>query len=75
MRTILQLLGLLLLVMGISGTVDRLVHQPVLGFLNAINRYVIPQVSVLTGREVFANLVVAALGAVLLIATGRVRTR
>lgn len=75
MRTILRLLGLLLLVIGISGTIDRLAYQPIFGFLNFVNRLVIPQFPALTGREVFANLMVAALGAVLIIATGRVRTR
>lgn len=75
MRTILRLVGLVLLVMGIGGTIDRLAHQPLLGFLNALDAFVIPQVPLLSGREVFANIVVAALGAALVIATGRVRTR
>lgn len=74
MRTILRLLGFLLLAVGISGTIDRLAHQPIFGFLNFVNRFVIPQFPLLTGREVYANLVIAALGGVLLIATLRIRT-
>lgn len=74
MPSILRLLGLLLLAVGISGTIDRLAYQPIFGFLNVVNRFVIPQFPVLTGREVFANLVVAALGGVLIIATVRVKT-
>jgi hypothetical protein len=50
-------MGLVLVLMGISGTIDRLFYQPILGpFLNAFNRYVFPNVDVLSGYELYANL-------------------
>jgi hypothetical protein len=74
MRKGIQFVGLYLLVAGISGTVDHLAVQPFMGiFLNAINRFVIPQFDFLTGYEVFANLAVAAIGGIMIIAAERVR--
>ncbi|MET0134080.1 MAG: hypothetical protein ABW215_10860 [Kibdelosporangium sp.] len=72
MRKVIWLLGVLLVLVGISGTIDHLFHQPVFGIvLNSFNRFVIPNVDFLVGREIFANLTVAVLGAVLAIAAGR----
>ncbi|GIH77063.1 hypothetical protein [Planobispora longispora] len=69
-----QFLGLYLVAAGISGTVDHLAVQPFLGpFLNAFNRFVIPNVDFLTGYEIFANLTLSVLGAILVIAAGRTR--
>ncbi len=71
MRKILQTIGLVVTVVGVSGTIDRLLgHQPILGILNVINRVVIPRIDALTGYELFANLIVAFLGlAVLAVAS------
>jgi hypothetical protein len=75
MRKGIQFVGLYLLVAGVSGTIDRLAFQPFLGiFLNAINRFAIPRFDFLTGYEVFANLAVAALGGIIVIAAERTRT-
>ena len=64
MRSVVQFLGVVLVAVGISGTVDRLLgHQPIMGFLNVVNRLVIPQVEVLTGSELYANLAVVGFGA------------
>ncbi|SFP30700.1 hypothetical protein SAMN05421810_102204 [Amycolatopsis arida] len=72
MRSATQLVGFVLLVMGVSGTIDRLAYQPIMGsVLNVLNRQVFPRVDVLQGYEVFANLSVAVLGVVLLVAAER----
>ncbi|RNL87354.1 hypothetical protein [Halostreptopolyspora alba] len=71
MRKAIQVLGLVVTAVGVSGTIDRLLgHQPIMGFLNVVNRLVIPRSDALTGYELFANLIVAFLGlAVLMIAS------
>jgi hypothetical protein len=72
MRKAIGFLGFFLVLVGISGTIDHLFHQPVLGVvLNSFNRWVVPNVGFLAGRAVFANLALAALGAVLAIAACR----
>lgn len=75
MRNAIQLAGGFLVVAGISGTIDHLAVQPFWGvLLNVFNRQVIPRIGFLTGYEVFANLFVAMLGAVVLLAAaGRTR--
>lgn len=74
MRTPFRLLGLFLLAAGISGCVDHLASQPILGlFLNVFNRFVIPRIDALAGYELFGNLVVAVVGAVVLVAASQVR--
>lgn len=72
MRKVVELLGVLLLAMGVSGTIDHLAVQPILGFLNVLNRWLFPKV--VPGYELYANLVVALLGLVLLLAATRTRT-
>lgn len=63
MRNVLQALGVVLVAVGVSGTLDRLLgHQPILGFLNVVNRLVVPRVDALAGYELYANLSVAVLG-------------
>jgi hypothetical protein len=75
MRTPFRLLGLFLVAAGISGCVDHLAHQPILGaFLNVFNRFVIPRIDALAGYELFANLIVAVVGAVVLVAASQVRS-
>jgi hypothetical protein len=72
MRRGIQLVGLLMLLEGVSGTIDRLAWQPLFGIvLNAFNRFVIPRIDALKGYEVFANLILAALGGVIVIAAER----
>lgn len=69
MRSTLQGVGAYLVLAGVSGTVDHLWTQPVLGlFLNWFNRFVVPGVEILAEHAVVANLGLAALGAVLLAA-------
>ncbi|GAA1289909.1 hypothetical protein GCM10009609_66940 [Pseudonocardia aurantiaca] len=66
-------MGLVLVLMGISGTIDHLFLQPILGpFLNAFNRYVFPSVEVLSGYELYANLMVAVIGVVVIVVAERV---
>ncbi|MGC7093328.1 hypothetical protein ACPZ19_01555 [Amycolatopsis lurida] len=74
MRKSLETLGGLLVLMGISGTIDHLAYQPILGpFLNAFNRYVFPRFDALHGYEVYANLLVGVVGVVVIAAARRVR--
>ncbi|UJW34115.1 hypothetical protein L3Q67_10335 [Saccharothrix sp. AJ9571] len=74
MRKSWETLGGLLVLMGLSGTIDHLAYQPVLGpFLNAFNRYVFPRFDVLHGYEIYANLLVAVVGVVVIGAARRVR--
>lgn len=71
MRSVVQFLGAVLIAVGISGTIDRLLgHQPIMGFLNVVNRFVIPRVEVFAGYELYANLAVAGLGVAVLAAAG-----
>jgi uncharacterized membrane protein YraQ (UPF0718 family) len=74
MRKTVQLVGLVMVLQGVSGTIDQLAVQPFMGvLLNAFNRYVVNKWDVFEGREIFANLVVAILGAVLIIAAERIK--
>lgn len=76
-RSALQVFGGILVVVGISGTLDRLLVQPFFGpFLNVVNRYVIPRVHVLTDHALVVNLGVVVLGGLLVVgAASRVRSR
>ncbi|MFC3995625.1 hypothetical protein ACFOVU_06855 [Nocardiopsis sediminis] len=72
MRKAVQTLGLVVAAVGVSGTLDRLLgHQPIMGFLNVVNRFVIPRVDALAGYELFANLVIAVLGISVIAAAAR----
>jgi hypothetical protein len=74
MRKPIQLLGIFLVLQGVSGLIDHLAVQPFFGVvLNFFNRIVIPRVGFLAGHEIFANLVLAALGVVVVIAAERTR--
>lgn len=69
MRKLVELLGAFLVAAGISGTIDHLAYQPILGpVLNVFNRNVIPHVDFLKGYEIFANLIIAVLGVVIIVA-------
>lgn len=61
--------GFVLLLVGVSGTIDHLALQPILGFLNVLNRFVFPRI--VPGYELYANLTVAVLGLALLVAARR----
>jgi predicted membrane-bound mannosyltransferase len=72
MRTPIQTAGFVIALMGVSGTIDHLAYQPILGpFLNAFNRYVFPNVSLLSGYELYANLMVAVVGVLVIVAAER----
>jgi hypothetical protein len=74
MRKTLETAGFVLTLMGISGTIDHLAKQPLMGiFLNFFNRVVFPRVDVLAEHKLYANLLVAALGLAVLLAASRVR--
>jgi hypothetical protein len=69
MRKPIQLLGIVMVLQGISGAIDHLAAQPFFGlFLNFFNRVILPRLDALTGYELFANLILAALGVVVVIA-------
>ncbi|WP_017578935.1 hypothetical protein [Nocardiopsis valliformis] len=69
MRQFLQGLGALLALMGVSGAIDHLWTQPILGIvLNAFNRLVVQNVAVLQESALLANLGLGACGIVLVIA-------
>ncbi|PRY34251.1 hypothetical protein [Umezawaea tangerina] len=69
MRKAVELVGLFLVAEGVSGTIDHLAVQPFFSFLlNFVNRVVIPRIDLLAGHELVANLAVAVLGAVLVLA-------
>jgi len=71
MRKVVEFVGFVLLAMGVSGTIDHLAVQPVLGFLNVLNRWLFPEV--VPGYELYANLTVALLGLAVLVAAARTR--
>jgi hypothetical protein len=76
MRKVIQGIGVLLFLVGVSGAVDHLWHQPFLGVvLNSFNRLVVPRVAAFEGHELLANLGVAALGAALALAMEARRPR
>ena len=76
MRSVLQVAGVVLLAVGVSGAIDRLLgYQPILGFLNVVNRFVIPRIDGLAGYELYANLSIAVLGVVVLASSGSARVR
>ena len=69
MRKLLQGLGVLVFLLGVSGAVDHLWSQPVLGIvLNSFNRLVVQNVAVLQENALFANLGFAVCGAALVLA-------
>jgi hypothetical protein len=74
MRSVLQFAGVVLAAAGVSGTIDRLLgYQPTFGFLNVVNRFLIPRFDALAGYELYANLSVAVLGVALFASSGIAR--
>jgi len=54
-----------MILQGVSGAIDHLAVQPFFGpLLNFFNRFVVPRVDLLAGYELFANLILAVLGLV-----------
>ena len=73
-RSVLQFAGVVLAAAGVSGTIDRLLGcQPIFGFLNVVNRFLIPSLDALAGYELYANLSIAVLGVVVFAASGVAR--
>lgn len=73
MRKIVQLVGFFLLLAGISGTIDHLWTQPLMGVvLNVFNRFVFPHIDALRGYELYANLTVGVVGFIVLVVAERV---
>ena len=72
MRNALQLLGIFMVLQGVSGAIDHLAVQPFFGpVLNLFNRFVVSRVDALAGYELFANLILAVLGIVVVAAAER----
>jgi hypothetical protein len=72
MRDAIQLIGLILTLQGISGAIDHLAVQPFFGlFLNLFNRVVVPRVDLLADHALLANLTLAAVGALVILAAHR----
>ncbi|MFC4061162.1 hypothetical protein ACFOWE_22915 [Planomonospora corallina] len=68
MRKVIQLLGVVMVLSGVSGAIDHVAVQPFIGVLNLFNRLVAERVELFEGYEVFTNLSLAVLGAVLIAA-------
>lgn len=74
MRKLVQFVGVVMLLQGVSGAIDHVAVQPFFGFvLNFFNRIIVPRLDFLAGRELFANLTLAVLGLVVVIAMDRTR--
>jgi hypothetical protein len=75
MRDVIQLLGFIMTLQGVSGAIDHLAVQPFMSLLlNFYNRVVIPRVDLLADHALVANLALAALGVVVM-AAGELQTR
>jgi hypothetical protein len=72
MRNAIQLAGFVMVLQGISGAIDHLAVQPFMSILlNLFNRVVIPRVDLLADHALFANLALALLGLVVMVAADR----
>ncbi|GAA1302662.1 hypothetical protein Psi02_48010 [Planotetraspora silvatica] len=64
-----QFAGFVMILQGVSGAIDHLAVQPFFGIvLNLFNRVVVPRVSLLSEYPLFANLTLAFLGVIVVIA-------
>ncbi|MFF3314335.1 hypothetical protein ACFYV5_02350 [Streptomyces sp. NPDC003035] len=72
MKRFLEVLGFLTMVVGVCGVIRALTD----GWfrLMGVTRFLTENVWFLEGRELFANIVIAVLGLVIMIASDRVRT-
>jgi hypothetical protein len=76
MRDVIQLLGFIMTLQGVSGAIDHLAVQPFMSLLlNFYNRFVIPRVDVLADNALAANLALAVLGVVVMAAGDRSQAR
>lgn len=74
MSKAIQSLGFIMVLQGVSGTIDHLAVQPFLGlFLNFFNRVIVSRVDFLAEHALYANLSLAALGVVVMVAADRSR--
>ncbi|GAA4219333.1 hypothetical protein FHR32_000364 [Streptosporangium album] len=72
MRKAIQSLGVVMVLEGVSGTIDHLAVQPFFGlFLNFFNRVIVSRVDFLADHALYANLSLAALGVVVVVAADR----
>lgn len=72
MRKTLRVAGVVMAAQGVSGAIDHLAWQPFFGvFLNFVHRFVISRLAVLDGYELFANLILAALGVAVVVIAER----
>ena len=72
MRSSIQFIGFVMVLQGVSGAIDHLAIQPFMGIvLNLFNRVVVPRVEVLADHALFANLSLAMLGVLVMVAAER----
>jgi hypothetical protein len=73
MRHTVQLVGVVMVLQGVSGAIDHVARQPIFGiFLNVYNRLVVQRLDFLAGYELYANLILAILGVVVIVAAKRI---
>jgi hypothetical protein len=76
MRDVIQLLGFIMTLQGVSGAIDHLAVQPFMSLLlNFYNRFVIPRVDLLADNALAANLALAVLGVVVMAVGDRSQAR
>jgi hypothetical protein len=72
MRSSIQFIGFVMVLQGISGAIDHLAVQPFMAIvLNLFNRVVVPRVDVLADHALLANLSLATLGVLVMVAAER----
>jgi hypothetical protein len=72
MRSSIQFIGFVMVLQGVSGAIDHLAVQPLMGIvLNLFNRVVVPRIDVLADHALFANLSLAMLGVLVMVAAER----
>lgn len=72
MKQILGAVGFIITLMGISGAVDHLWRQPIMGWvLNLFNREVFARVDWIADYALFANLIIVILGVAILVTADR----
>lgn len=75
MKKTLGAVGFIVTLIGVSGTIDYLWRQPLMGWvLNFLNREIFTKVDWISNYALFANLIVVVLGAAILIIAERVST-
>ncbi|MGO1539175.1 MAG: hypothetical protein ACTHW3_07360 [Leucobacter sp.] len=75
MKKTLGAIGFIVTLMGVSGTIDHLWRQPLMGWvLNFFNREIFTKVDWISNYALFANLIIVVLGIVILIIAERIST-